>query len=180
MIALPPEVRIRPYRPEDASGLFEAARESVAEVNLWLSWCHRDYSIDEAQQWATSQALAFEQGREYEFVVTDGKGRFLGGCGLNHINCADRGANLGYWVRTSEVGHGVALQAVRKVVEFAFTATNLERLEIVCAVGNRASQRVAEKSGAAREGIARGRIFLRGQACDAVVYSILRSDAATV
>ncbi|MBK8167827.1 MAG: GNAT family N-acetyltransferase [bacterium] len=160
--------------------MFEAAKESVAEVNLWLSWCHRDYSIEEAQQWSAAQALAFEQGREYEFVVTDDNGRFLGGCGLNHINCADRGANLGYWVRTTEMGRGVALQAVRRVVEFAFTATNLERLEIVCAVGNRASQRVAEKSGAAREGIARGRIYLRGQPCDAVIYSILRSDAATV
>lgn len=135
--------------------------------------------MEEAAQWATSQALAFKQGQEYEFVVTDGKGRFLGGCGLNHINVADRIANLGYWVRTSEMGRGIALQAVLEVVEFAFKETSLERLEIVCAVENRASRRVAEKSGAVREGVARGRIYLHGQARDAIVYSILRTDKAT-
>jgi ribosomal-protein-serine acetyltransferase len=135
--------------------------------------------MEEAENWATSQAIAFKQGKEYEFVVIDGSGRFLGGCGLNHINFADRIANLGYWVRTREMGRGVALQAVRKVAEFAFKETNLERLEIVCAVENRASQRVAEKAGAVREGVARGRIYLHGQARDAVVYSILRSDGTT-
>jgi ribosomal-protein-serine acetyltransferase len=175
-MALTSEIRIRPYRSDDANELFSAARESVVEVNLWLTWCHQDYSIEEAEKWATSQALSFKQGTEYEFVVTDGDERFLGGCGLNHINYADRIANLGYWVRTREIGRGIAPQAVRKVVEFAFKETNLERLEIVCAVENRASQRVAEKSGAIREGVARGRIYLHGRARDAVVYSILRSD----
>jgi len=135
--------------------------------------------MEDAEKWATAQALAFKQGNEYEFVVTEGKGRFLGGCGLNHINAIDRIANLGYWVRTSEMGRGIAQQAVLKVVEFAFKETNLERLEIVCAVENRASQRVAEKSGAVREGVARGRIYLHGQARDAVVYSILRTDGTT-
>ncbi|MBU1698888.1 MAG: GNAT family N-acetyltransferase [Candidatus Eisenbacteria bacterium] len=160
--------------------MYEAARESELQVYPWLPWCHPGYSLAEAENWAAFQALAFGQGREYEFVITDGTGRFLGGCGLNHINVADRCANLGYWVRTQETGREVALKAVRRVVEFAFTRTNLERLEIVCAVENRASRRVAEKSGAVREGVARGRIFLHGQVLDAVVYSILRSDVAAV
>jgi len=174
--ALMSEVRIRRYQLDDAADLFEAARESVADVYPWLSWCHPDYSIEEAEEWVTFQAQAFERGAEYEFVITDGTGRYLGGCGLNHVNINDRVANLGYWVRTGETGHGAAQQAVRNVVEFAFSKTNLERLEIVCAVENRASQRVAEKSGAVREGVARGRIYLHGKAHDAVVYSILRSD----
>jgi RimJ/RimL family protein N-acetyltransferase len=85
-----------------------------------------------------------------------------------------RFANLGYWVRTSATRQGVATEAVRQVAEFAFGNTDLVRLEIVCAVGNDASQRVAERAGAAREGALRHRLLLHGQPVDAVMYSLVR------
>lgn len=34
--------RIRFYQPGDANGLWEAARESVAEVSPWLPRCHAE------------------------------------------------------------------------------------------------------------------------------------------
>lgn len=172
------DVIIRPYRAEDAADLFEAALESVAEVFPWLMWCHPGYTRAEAENWAAIQERAFAEGSEYEFVIADESGRYLGGCGLNHLNAIDRVANLGYWIRTSAAGRGVATAAVAKLVRFAFTETNLERLEIVCAVGNHASRRVAEKSGAFLEGTARHRIYLHGAPTDAAVYSILRTDPA--
>jgi ribosomal-protein-serine acetyltransferase len=77
-------------------------------------------------------------------------------------------------VRTSATGHGVAAEAVRQVAAFAFGTTDLVRLEIVCAVGNEASQRVAERAGAMREGVPRHRLLLHGQSVDAVMYSLVR------
>lgn len=174
------KVGIRCYRPEDAAALHEAAIESRTDVYAWLSWCHLDYSLAEAEAWATSQQRLFEQGEAYEFVIIDGEDRFLGGCGLNRINPTDRVANLGYWVRNTAVGRGVATRAVRLLADFAFSETELERLEIVCAVGNEASRRVAEKAGAVREGVLRGRIYLHGVPRDAVIYSILRFEWGTV
>ena len=85
-------------------------------------------------------------------------------------------ANLGYWVRTSQAGRGVAPRAIRHLASFAFAETDLQRLEIVCAVGNQRSQRAAEKAGAHREGILRARLFVHGQPHDAVMYSIVRSS----
>jgi RimJ/RimL family protein N-acetyltransferase len=96
---------------------------------------------------------------------------------LNQIDEAHRTANLGYWVRTSAAGQGVTSQAVRLLAEWAFANTNLERLEIVAAVGNVRSQRVAEKADALREGLLRSRLYLHGQPHDAVVYSIIRTPA---
>jgi ribosomal-protein-serine acetyltransferase len=171
-----PDIAIRRYQPEDAEALYLAASESGTEVYPWLEWCHPNYSRDEAKAWAASRLVLFERGTEFEFVIVDEQGRFLGGCCLNHINEADRMANLGYWVRTSAMGNGVATRAVQLVAQFAFSHTNLERLEIVCEVDNEASQRVAKKAGAVREGILRGRIFLHGYPHDAVLFSILRSE----
>ncbi len=166
--------RIRPYTPEDARALWEAARESVAEVGRWLPWCHPQYSMADADEWIRSRAPLAADGREYTFAIVGADGRFLGGCGLNQINRIHRFANLGYWVRTPATRHGVATEAVRQIADFAFGNTDLVRLEIVCAVGNDASQRVAERAGAAREGVLRHRLLLRGQAVDAVMYSLVR------
>ena len=165
---------IRPYAPEDAQTLWEAARESVVEVHRWLPWCHPQYSMAEAEEWIRSCGPLATEGREYSFAIVGTDGRFLGGCGLNQFNRIHRFANLGYWVRTSATRHGVATAAVRQVADFAFRHTDLVRLEIVCAVGNNASQRVADRSGAVREGVLRNRLLLRGQPVDAVMYSLVR------
>jgi RimJ/RimL family protein N-acetyltransferase len=167
---------IRPYRPGDAVLLHEAALESVAEVQPWLAWCHEGYSIAEARQWVARQADLARSGSEHQFAIFDESGRFLGGCGINQVNDANRFANLGYWVRTSATGRGVAPAAVSLVAEYAFRATGLVRLEIVCAEKNTRSQRVAEKVGAVREGLLRSRLLLPAGPVDAVMYSLLRSE----
>jgi ribosomal-protein-serine acetyltransferase len=171
-------VRIRPYVPHDAQRLYEAARESIPEVYPWLPWCHPGYTMTDAQSWVDSREQGWADGESYAFVIESDSARFLGGCGLNQISTAHRWANLGYWVRTSAAGQGVATAAVRLLEDWAFRNTELDRLEIVASVMNRASIRVAEKSGAVREGISRERLLLHDKRHDAAVFALLRSDWA--
>lgn len=173
-------VLIRPYEATDIPLLFEAGRESRSTIGPWLPWCHENYSEGEARAFVEAQIAAFASGAEYTFAITSPGGRFLGCCGLNLIDRTNRRANLGYWVRASEVSRGVATSAVRLLGAWAFENTPLERLEIVASTENLGSQRVAEKAGAVREGIARSRLHLHGRAHDAIVYSILRTDPRTV
>lgn len=165
---------IRPYEAADAEPLWQAARESVAEVFPWLPWCHAAYSMAEATDWVTSRAKLATERREFAFAIVGADGRFLGGCGINQINPIHGFGNLGYWVRTSATGRGVATEAVRQAAEFAFSKTDLVRLEIVCAADNLRSQRVAERAGALREGVLRNRLRLHDEPVDAVMYSLIR------
>ncbi len=167
---------VRPYQATDAEALWQAARESVAEVSAWLPWCHPEYSMAEAVEWVTSQARLAAEGSEFAFAIVGPDGRFLGGCGVNQINRVHRFGNLGYWVRSSATGRGVASEAARQMAEFAFRNTDLMRLEIVGAVENRRSQRVAERVGAVREGVLRNRLQVHGKAVDAVMYSLTRPE----
>ena len=167
-------VGIRPYRADDAPLLYAAARESVGDVFPWLPWCHPRYSLDEAAEWSRSREELARQGLEYHFVIESERNAFMGACGINQINRIHRLGNLGYWVRSSETGRGVAAFAVALAARFAFESTDLIRLEIVCAVGNHRSQRVAEKAGAVREGILHDRLLLHGAPHDAVMYGIVR------
>ena len=170
------EVSIRPYDLNDVEKLYEAARESVAELQPFLPWCHPEYVIDEARSWIELQVDQFQSGKEYEFVIVATEGRFLGGCGLNGIDRENRRANLGYWIRSSDTRRGAATAATRLLVRWAFDNTNLNRLEIVVSATNLASLRVAEKAGAIREGTLRSRLLLHGIAHDAAVFSFVRKD----
>lgn len=165
---------VKLYGPEDAEALVAAVLESVAEVGQWMGWCHPGFSLDEARSWIATQQELAREGLAYEFTIRDADGRCLGGCGVNQVNLANRFANLGYWVRTSAMGHGVAPAAARLVADEVFRRTDLVRLEILCAVGNVRSQRVAEKIGALREGVLRQRLVIPGGMSDAVLYSLVR------
>ncbi len=170
-------VLLEPYRIGDVERLYQAARESITEMSPWMSWCHADYSIEESRAWVESRAEAWEKGTEYDFAITDAKdGSFLGGCGLSHIAQANQIANLGYWVRTSRTKRGVASAAVRLLAQFGLGKLKLNRIEIMAAVGNKASQRVAEKVGATREGILRNRIVVHDRVYDVVMFSVIPKD----
>jgi RimJ/RimL family protein N-acetyltransferase len=166
---------IRFVEVSDASALFESVWASRAELEPWLPWCNAGYCIEESRQWLEQQLVRREAGTEYGFAIINRSGLYCGGCGLNAIDTAYLRANLGYWVRTSHAGQGLATHAVRLLAAWAFEHTALNRLEIVASTGNFASLRVAEKAGAEREGVARARLVLHGQVHDAVVYSIVRS-----
>ena len=167
-------IKIRRYDMTDIPPLCEAARESIIEGSRWLPWLHLDYSMAESLEWVNDCRKQWDQGHEYSFAIVDpAKDLFLGGVGLNQISPTHRMANLGYWVRSGCTGRGVATAATLLIAQFGFDELQLQRLEILVEVDNIASQRVAEKAGALREGILRKRLFIHGGAVDAVVYSLI-------
>jgi RimJ/RimL family protein N-acetyltransferase len=172
-------LRLRPFRLDDAEAICAAVHESLSELLPWLPWCHPQYTIDDTREFLRGRAAAHENDGEYGFAVLErAGGRFVGACGVNQIDKANARANLGYWMRTGATRRGYATQATLIVARWAFAALELERIEIVAAVGNEASQRVAAKAGATREGIARRRLRVRDRSLDAVVFSLLRDDLA--
>jgi RimJ/RimL family protein N-acetyltransferase len=170
------DVAIRPLRDEDVPGLYEAVRESMEDLSRWMPWCNSEYDISDARDWVAKQITAFEAGEEFHFAIVSEDHQMAGVCGLNGISRENQLANLGYWVRTSRKQRGIATQATRLLVDWAFQNTELNRLEILVAVQNHPSLRVAAKAGAVWEGVLRGRLKNRGEMHDAVLFSIVRSD----
>ena len=173
-VTAPAKVHIRRYQPTDVSDVFEAVRESLTELQPWMPWSHPAYSIHESRSWLQTQIAAFDQRTAFEFAMIDDDGRYLGACGLNQLDHSNRRANLGYWVRTSATNRGVATRAVGVLRDWAFAHTELIRLELVIAVDNLASCRVAEKAGAVREGTLKNRLLLHSVAHDAAIFSLTR------
>lgn len=170
----PVNVTLRFPEPRDVAPLFAAVRESFHELHPWAPWCPLDYGLDDAARWVGQQPAAREAGTAFEFVILDDDGSILGCCGVNQVNAGFRLGNLGYWVRSSATRRGVATAAARRTADWAFRSTALQRLELLVAVENLASQAVAVKAGATLEGRLRCRFLVHGQFQDAFVYSIIR------
>jgi len=82
-------------------------------------------------------------------------------------------ANIGYFVAEGRNGRGVATAAVRLVAREAFTVLGLHRLEAGTLVDNVASQRVLEKAGFERFGLARRYLHIAGAWRDHVLFQRL-------
>ncbi len=171
------KISIRPWCEHDISHLFEAVSESIEVISPWLPWCHSDYEIEESQSWIHARPMAWEKAEEYSFVILDSKtDRLLGGTGINQVNHLHNYANLGYWVRVSAQGNGVATRAAILVAGFGFRELNLERIEILAAAGNSASRKVATKTGGLCEGLLRRRLKIGESYQDAVLFSLIKSE----
>ena len=167
---------LRRYSEAMTDDLFEAGRESIEQMYPWMPWCHADLGRGECASWIAGLAGQWRDGTGYEFAIFDDE-RYLGGCGINQIRERDGVANLGYWVRSSAAGKGVASSAVQALAAFGFRDLGLARIEIFMSVENQRSRRVAEKCGARFEGVMRSRILLYERRHDTRLYSLLPEDS---
>jgi RimJ/RimL family protein N-acetyltransferase len=75
-------------------------------------------------------------------------------------------------------GKGLGTAAQRLLADYLFSTTLANRLEATTEIDNVAEQRALEHAGFVREGVLRGRGFVRGKWRDGVMYARLRDDPA--
>jgi ribosomal-protein-serine acetyltransferase len=173
------ELLLRPFRPDDSTQLYCAVKESLKELKPWMSWATDTYTELTAREYITIARARWDEGTFYAFAITR-SAEILGACTLSSIHPIYHLCNLGYWVRTSSHGEGIAGRAAKLAARFAFENVGLIRVEIVIAVGNQASIRVAEKIGAHDDGILLNRMVIGKSIYDAHMYSLLPSDFGLV
>lgn len=164
-------VSVRTPTEADAATVVDAIQSSVHEVGRWLPFATPDYGIDDALAWITGE---IDPG--HPLVIVAPGGRIVGTTGLNQLNETNQLANLGYWLRTDATGHGYATRATRLVARYGIQRLGLRRVEILMAVGNEASKKVAERAGAHFEGTLRDRLLIGDESHDAHVFSFVRGD----
>ena len=171
------KVMLRAYAKRDIDETYKAIRESLPELMPWLPFAHPDYSPKESREWILSRPKDWKKGNADDFAIfSAADGAYLGGCGINRIDYMNMIANLGYWIRSTRAGNGFTPAAARLLAGWGFKELGLKRIEIVVAAGNLRSQRVAEKTGATREGIERNRITVGDKVYDGVMFSLIPTD----
>ncbi len=154
--------------------------ETLPELVKWLPWAHHGHRRADTRGYLRGARAALARRGAYEFIIEDlQKGDLLGITSLHRIDWIRRSAGVGYWIRQSNWGKGIATEAVGALIERAFQAYHLHRLEAHVALENHASQRVVDKLGFEREGIAREVELVDGRYLDHIQYSLLRPKSLT-
>src|SRR5690348_11734305 len=85
-------------------------------------------------------------------------------------------AEVGYWLARDARGQGHVTRAVRLISSWGVRHLGLERIDLLAATGNPASQRVAERCGSPREAVLRSHLLGRGGRHDMDRFGLLASE----
>ncbi|GIW03829.1 MAG: hypothetical protein KatS3mg059_0449 [Thermomicrobiales bacterium] len=175
---MPPAVTLRRATVDDASMIHAWRSEASARRYQPL----RQISLEAVRELLALRAgipLSPHARGQVQWVIETAEGP----AGWISITIADEDrehgiGSIGYTVGEAYRGRGYATAAVAAVLPIAFDPERLalERLEILAAVDNLASRRVAERNGFRLEGILRGLLVINGARVDHALYALLRSD----
>lgn len=163
---------LRQPSAEDAPDLVATVADPVTQA---MTGYPRDYSQEHARaSVGTAERIRMRGAGITWTVVERDTGRFAVNVDLRDVDWAHRSAEIGYMTAPWARGNGYAGEAVVAIARWLFERQGFRRLQLRALATNTASQRVAEKAGFVREGVARS--SLGGQ--DVIVYSLIPSDLA--
>ena len=165
---------------DDAAPFAELIRRNREFLAPWEPIRAESYFTDEGQRRIIEDALrrCDEQSMVPRVILADGD--IVGRVNLNNIVRGPfQSASLGYWVSANHNGRGVATEAVSQIKHLAFGELGLHRIEAGTLLHNRGSQRVLERNGFERFGLAPAYLDIAGRWQDHVMYQAVNPGART-
>jgi RimJ/RimL family protein N-acetyltransferase len=166
---------LRPWLDSDLGALVAACQDP--EISRWTH-VPSPYRELDGRAYMLHRYEAVRAGTMAPFaIVAAADDSLLGSVSLLRIAWEHARSEVGYWLAGEARGLGHATRAVRMICAWALQTLTLERIELLAATGNAASQRVAARAGFTRE--ARLRSYMRGPAGreDMVAFGLLGAAA---
>ncbi|ALK07885.1 GNAT family N-acetyltransferase [Blastochloris viridis] len=132
---------LRTPRLEDAAAIAALADDPAIAINTAL--IPNPYRKQDAEAWIAQVATLDDDGATFGLYLK-GRDIFIGACGLNRL---DGVFHLGYWLGAPYRDGGLATEAARAVIDFAFARLKQPEITSAARVTNAASRRVLEKCG---------------------------------
>ena len=169
-----PRIRLRGFREDDLQDFYAVHSDPV--VNRYWSfpaWT----DVSQARDYFASAIGGRDAGRMLCWAIADlDDDRLIGAATLLAIDRAQARAEIGYALRASHWGRGLAQEALRLVCDHAFDVLELRRIEADIDPRNAGSCRLIERMGFRREGLLRHRWCVAGEVSDSTIYGLLASD----
>lgn len=171
---------LRCWQPQDARLLKEAVDSSLDHLRPWMPWAvYEPQSVEAKADRLRIFRGEFDLDRDYVYGILSRDERLVVGSSGLHTRLDAGGLEIGYWVRASHVGKGLATETASALTRVAFELGKTERVEIHCRPDNRASAAIPAKLGFTHE--ATRRELSRdtdGTAHDSMIWTLLGREYA--
>lgn len=171
---------MRPFRRRDAGTLHEAITASVSELQPWLPWID-GYDKGFAQRFIRDSVGSWSEQRAYDFTIrplTDLE-HHIGNVSVWPTSHQNKTGEVGYWIRSDQTSHGYGTEAAAVAIGIGFDELELHKVVLRIAVGNVASEKMAQKLGFTYEGILRDEVKVGSQWLDHTSWSMLNTEWTT-
>jgi RimJ/RimL family protein N-acetyltransferase len=167
---------LRSWEPRDAPLLKEAVDSSIDHLLPWMPWAvHEPQSLEDKVALLRQFRGKFDLGQDFTYgIFTPDEEQAVGGTGL-HTRIGDDAFEIGYWIRASRAGEGLATESTAALTRVAFELTDVDRIEIRCEPENERSRAIPRKLGYLEEATLRRRLR-QPEPRDVVIYSLFRDD----
>lgn len=166
-------VYLRAFEPDD----YLTSIKWRNDDEIWSMLGGRKYFVSSAyeQKWV---ADAIQNSKDVRLAVCDKEtDRYIGNVYLTDIDYVNRTATSHVLIGEREFwGRGLATEAYRLLLDYAFNELGLHRIEAKVLETNVASRKMHKKCGYAEEGILRAAIYKNGAYQNQVVMAVLREE----
>ena len=169
------DTALRAWRDSDLEPLVAACQDP--EISRWTR-VPFPYGSADARAYLLQRHDGLHAGIAAPFAVVaaDDRDHLLGSISLMRFSWRHARAEVGYWLARDARGQGHVTRAVRLITAWGFRSLGLQRIDLLAATGNPASQRVAERCGFTREAVLRSYLQGKEGRQDMVAYCLLASD----
>ena len=187
-LIVPPPYRIhterlvlRCWEPRDAPLLREAVDSSLDHLRPWMPWADAEpQPLSETIELLRRFRGQFDLGHDFVYgIFASDESEVVGGTGL-HTRVGGDALEIGYWIRASRIGHGLATEITAALTRVALERCGVDRVEIHVDPVNERSLAIPRRLGFVEEATLRRRLAGRQgeEPRDCVVFTLFRSDLA--
>jgi ribosomal-protein-serine acetyltransferase len=172
--ALSADQVLRLFEESDAESLYALIERNRSHLSPWLPWAEHQ-TLEGTQAFIRMGRKQLADNDGFQAAIVE-RGRIIGSIGFHRVDWLHRSSGIGYWLSADVQGRGTMTLAVSALLDFAFGAWLLNRVEIRAALGNHRSRAIPERLGFRLEGTLRQVEFVRGRYVDHAVYSMLSEE----
>jgi ribosomal-protein-alanine N-acetyltransferase len=173
---------LKPPRTTDVPELRRALRANSEHLRQWSvapSPGDDPSSLASVSRTILRNRREWKRGQSFVLMIAarEDEDRIIGRIALGGILLgAFQNAYLGYWIDAEHQGRGLMTEAVHATTTFAFRVGGLHRVQAAVMPRNAGSQRVLEKVGYRREGLATGYLCIAGQWEDHILFAVTAEE----
>jgi len=174
LIRVRPGLELRSVVDSDATELDRLIDANRSRLEPFMPWVAA-HTIDATHAFIRSAIRQEAEDDGFQAVIV-ADGELAGVAGFHRVDRANATTSIGYWLAAGHEGRGTMTAAVGALIDHAFEAWDLHRVELRIAPHNARSRGLAARLGFQEEGVLRGAERFGDEYRDLIMHSLLRTD----
>lgn len=157
---------------DEAEELFSLVNRNRTHLREFLGWLDTSQEVADTRKFIEENLPLWLQLRSLHLSVRKDQ-ELIGAVGFHQIDFINKSTSMGYWLDEGHQRKGIMTKSVKALKDYGFNVLGLHRIQILCAIHNNRSEKIALSLGFQKEGVLKDAIYHYGSFFDAYLYSMI-------